>query len=286
MKKLEKYLPVELLEIVKSTGDVNEIRIKRNSKVTLKTDNRHTILDNYIDSPCFDNILDKLLCHSYHSKEEELLAGYISLGDGYRCGVAGQAVIRSGKLTNISEIDSVCIRIPHLIRGVCEPLFNSIQKYSFRCGVLIYSPPGEGKTTLLRDLCIRLCDSPVYRRVALIDSRREVFVPLMQRYPLLDVYSGYPKDIGFENAIRSMAPDIAMCDEIGNIEETEAILANISCGVPIIATTHGSELEEIMRRKNIMKLCESGVFGIYAGIKRKRQSRKYEYVIRETRNGN
>ncbi len=281
MKKLVKYLPLYILNEIRGMEDVNEIRIKRNCRVVVKRNDAMLILNSKVGSEDFDLIIDKLLDHSYHSKLSEILMGYISLGEGYRCGIAGQAVTDQGKLTNLSEIFSVSIRIPRMLRGVCEPVISYLRSSDYRKGVLIYSPPGIGKTTLIRDLAIRLSDVPICKRVALIDSRKEVYLPEMERYSLLDVYSGYPKKVGIECAIRSMSPQIIICDEIGNSAETEAILENISAGVPIIATAHGSEMNELIKRKNIFMLYESRVFGAFVGIDRKGNNRKYEFKLEE-----
>lgn len=281
MKKLEKYLPLNILNEIRGMGEINEIRIKRDCRAVVFCNDETILLNARVDSVSFDLMTDKLLDHSYHSKLHEILMGYISLGDGYRCGIAGQAVTDKGKLTNLSEIDSVSIRVPHLIRGVCEPLITYLKRNDYNKGILIYSQPGAGKTTLIRDLAIRLSDNPIYKRVALIDSRREVYLPCMQRYSLLDAYLGYPKIVGIECAIRSMSPQFIICDEIGNSEETKAILENMSAGVPIIATAHGNNLNELIKRKNICLLYEAGVFGAFFGIVRRRKGNMYEFKADE-----
>ncbi len=281
MKKLEKYLPRYILMQLQGITDINEIRLKRDSKLVIKRDGKNYIIDLYITSDEFDSIMDRLLEYSYHSKLPQVIEGYISLGDGYRAGIAGHAVVNNGAVTNLSEIDSVCIRLPFLVRGVCGPVITILEKSNFNAGILIFSPPGGGKTTLLRDLIIRLCDTPIYKRIALIDTRTEIYLPVMSRYPMLDVYSGYPKNKGIEQAIRTMSPDMIVCDEIGNDMETEAILANQSAGVPIIATAHGSDYYSIIKRDNITKMHTAGVFTYYIGISRKPDSNKFNFKITE-----
>ncbi len=281
MKKLERYLPTDILSEIRRYGSVNEIRLKRDSRIVVKKGRHSFILDTATDSVTFDLIVDKLLEHSYHSKLPQLIEGYISLGDGYRVGIAGQAVIKDGTVTNLSEIGSVSIRIPYLIRGVSEPVVEYLKKRCFGQGVLIYSPPGVGKTTLLRDLILCLCTAPYLKRLAVIDTRNEIYHPSMRDIPMLDVYSGYPKHKGIEQAIRTMSPDILICDEIGNDTETEAILANQSAGVPIIATAHGDSYTSVVKRRNIARMEASAVFGCYIGIKRRGIGDRYDFEFTE-----
>ncbi|MBR6514338.1 MAG: Flp pilus assembly complex ATPase component TadA [Clostridia bacterium] len=277
MKKLEAYLPLDILSHIRHYGNINELRIKRNSALVIKKDNRFIITDCKTDDSVFDEILDRLLEHSYHSKLGQIVEGYISLGDGYRAGIAGQAVVQNGAVTNISEISSVNIRIPYLIKGVSEGVVLHLRSTDFRESVLVYSPPGVGKTTLLRDLIIRLCREPYNKRVSVIDSRCEIYHSSMACLDMLDLYLGYPKQKGIEQAIRSMAPDIIICDEIGNDAETDAILANQSAGIPIVATAHGSSCKALLRRSNINRMDRAGVFGCYIGISRKSAGSGYNY---------
>ncbi len=283
MKKLEGYLPFDILSAVAKYGRINEVRMKRNSQVTVKKDGRYFLTGRVTDDDCFDMIVDKLLEHSYHSKLSQLIEGYISLGDGYRVGIAGQAVIKDGTVTNLSEIGSVNIRIPYLIRGVSMPVIEYLEGTGFSEGVLIYSPPGVGKTTLLRDLILYLCTAPYFKRLSVIDTRNEIYQPCMQELAMLDIYSGYPKQKGIEQAIRTMAPDILVCDEIGNDTETDAILANQSAGVPIIATAHADDFSTLLDRRNISRMHTSGVFGCYIGIKRMGMRDRYDFEFTERR---
>ena len=282
MKELKKYLPERLIYELSRYEYINELRIKRNTSVSVKKDGESIRLGTYINDSDFEVLLDKLLCRSYHSQIGNMVQGFISLGNGYRVGVCGSAVLQDGRVTNLSDIISVVIRVPREVRGVCRPVCEFMQRTNFTKGVLIYSPPGVGKTTLLRDTAYTLAAEPYNKRIAVIDSRKELYTGYLKSSLYIDPYIGYPKGKGIELAIRTMAPDIIICDEIGNREETDAILDNQSSGVPIIASAHGSDLSALIMRENMAKLYKSSVFGCYMGISRRSGSGKYRYEIYES----
>ena len=62
-------------------------------------------------------------------------------------------------------------------------------------------------------------------------------------------------------AIRSMAPDIIVCDEIGSNEDAAAIEHSINCGVTLVATVHASSETELRQKENIRSIVKMGAFG-------------------------
>jgi len=179
-------------------------------------------------------------------------------------GVSGAAVVKKGRVENISEIDSVNIRIPHCVLGVAESLYAYFRDSGFKKSILLYSPPGVGKTTVLKDL-VRLAGTgsdPL--RIALIDERCELFDPDTHKNSIVDRYSLFPKSLAIENAVRTMSPELIICDEIGTEEEADAILSVQNCGVPFIASAHGDSLDRLRKRPAVHKLLSSSVFDAVA----------------------
>ena len=148
-------------------------------------------------------------------------------------------------------------------------------------GVLVFSPPGQGKTTLLREVSATLSTGADALRVVVIDSRGELGIFLDDERMSVDVLTGDPRALGIEIAARTMNAQLVVCDEIGGVREAEAIIAAQNCGVPLLATAHANSLEGLLRRTPMRMLHEAGVFGAYVGIQRRAGMRDYAYTVTE-----
>ena len=96
----------------------------------------------------------------------------------------------------------------------------------------------------------------------------------------IDMLSGYPKPLGIEIAARTMNAQLMVCDEIGGEDEADAIISAQNCGVPLLASAHGENIEGLLRRPQILKLHHAGVFGAYVRIARDPLAIDYRYEIR------
>ena len=73
------------------------------------------------------------------------------------------------------------------------------------------------------------------------------------------VVNKVPKPIGINMLIRSMGPQIIICDEIGSKEDIEAIEMATLSGVKGVFTAHASNIEEIKQNSNLNKLIEKKI---------------------------
>lgn len=222
----------------------------------------------------------RLICSSsVYSHQQEIRNGFVTIRGGHRAGICGTAVLEDGTIRNIRDISSVNLRIAKQIRGAADEtaaaLFCPRQSYpddkpegDMRriTGALIAGPPGCGKTTILRDLARQLSEGRYGRcHVAVVDERGEIAaaflgMPQNDLGPCCDILDGYPKGEGILQAIRCMSPDVVICDEVGSLEEAEAILSGLNAGVAVIASAHASCLRELYARPPLRTLLLSGAF--------------------------
>ncbi len=210
----------------------------------------------------------RLTEQSVHSFSENMKEGFVTLSDGVRVGVASHAVISGGKMKSVRDISSVSIRIPHIIRGVAAEILPYLSKDGRISSALFYSPPGVAKTTVLRDIAATLSSGARCRRVAVVDTRSEIYIKEMFAHSLCDFLDGYPRAEGIECATRTLSPEVIITDEIGAEEDARAILSASLTGVPLIASAHAEKFSELLARPCIKLLYEARIFRYYIGISR------------------
>jgi stage III sporulation protein AA len=78
-----------------------------------------------------------------------------------------------------------------------------------------------------------------------------------------DILDCCPKAKGMMMLIRSMSPQVIAVDEIGSREDLEAIDYVIGCGCKLIATVHGSSIEDIKNKPTLSELVQKKLFERY-----------------------
>lgn len=257
---------------------INEIRIKRNSYIYLIADSKNVKTDLYVSSETIDKVFEYLCKGSIYAHINTIKEGYLSVGNGIRVGICGSAVLENNEIVGVKEISSLNIRFPHIIDGASSFVFSLLKNEHFNASILIYSSPGVGKTSILRDLVVKLsrCLPPI--RYAVIDSRAEILTSTNNSLNC-DAYISYPKGTGIELATKSMTPELIICDEISNEDEALAVLKAVNSGVNLIATTHASSYDELVNKSILDKLISAGVFKYYVGVSRGYGEKKYKFSI-------
>ena len=254
------------------SDDLLEIRLRADRPMTITTVSGNRPLGLSLTEREITETVERLCEGSLHAYSDTIRQGFIPLSNGCRAGVCGRL---SGH--EVIAISSIAIRIPRTVKGIGATLCRRLLAKPGQ-GMLLYSPPGEGKTTLLRDIASILSSPPYLMRVALIDSREELYRPDAFRHAIADVYTGYPKAMAMDLAIRTMSPQYLICDELG-AEEAEQILVTQNAGVPLVASAHASSLSALLQRPAMQALRQAGVFSLYVGLRR--EGRGYYFDITE-----
>ncbi|MCD8381741.1 MAG: stage III sporulation protein AB [Clostridiales bacterium] len=215
---------------------------------------------------------------SLQGLEGKLAAGFLPLEGGHRLGLCGTASLRDGRICAFRSLSSVNIRVACPVPDVGAGLLPRLMEGGRFGSTLILAPPGEGKTTLLRDL-VRLLGC-AGTRVGLADERGEVAalrdgVPQLDVGPLADVADGCSKGDGLLLLLRSMGPQVLAVDEITHPADAEALCQGANCGAAVLATAHGSGRKELERRAVLAPLLEQSVFQYLVTIRRQDGIRRY-----------
>jgi stage III sporulation protein AA len=286
-------------EISKIEELVQEIRIRVGSQIIVKTNKKDDIIINYFVTR--EDILEimQVICNnSIYSYQNEIANGYITINGGHRVGITGDVVLENNKVINIKYISSLNFRIARQILD-CS---NNILKYVINLEentifhTLIVSPPGAGKTTILKDLVRKISDGiPEIGfkgiDVSLIDERGEISamyngVPQNKIGIRTDVLENVSKPIGIKMAVRSMAPKVIVADEIGNYNDIEAINYAVCSGVKGIFTAHSLSYETMMLNKELNKLINMKIIEriIFLDSKTKGKIKNVYLLAEDTKN--
>lgn len=272
-KDVLEILPSHIRDVIKNIKDIQEIqeiRLKVNKPLIIQIGNDELITSLIISSQDLKLILQYISNYSIYAYEEEIKQGYITIKGGHRVGICGSCVIEKNTIKTIKSISSLNIRICKEVIG-CS---NKIIPYIFRdnriMNTIIISPPRCGKTTLLRDITRNLSQGMKEinldgKKVCVIDERSEICgcyngVPQMDVGIRTDVFDNCPKADGIMMAIRSMSPEVIVCDEIGTLRDMESIIMALNSGVNLITSIHGFGIEDLYNRIVYKEVIDNNVF--------------------------
>ena len=276
LKTILAYFPIRVRQIILENINPNlsefveEIRIRLNRPICIKIGQEIMVIEYIIKVQEVEEIFSRICENSIYSYKNEICEGFLTIRGGHRIVITGTVVMEE-KIKNINYISSLNFRIAREKKGSSKEIIKYIinQEENTIYNTLIISPPGCGKTTILRDIIRNISNgikelnfSP--KTVGLVDERGEIAatykgVPQNDIGNMTDVISNSPKAIGMKMLIRSMSPQIIACDEIGSNEDIQSINIAVCSGVKGIFTAHGGSLEEIMKNPELNKLMRENI---------------------------
>ncbi len=283
-------LPLSIRQSILGMSDdikreIEEIRLRVSRPVTVTIRGR----ENEINGPDgalilataqdISLILDIATRSSIHTAMDTIRCGFITIKDGHRIGICGSAVLKDGVISHLRNYSSLNIRVAREVKGCSNQIFSDLMCHGEFLDTLVISPPGIGKTTLIRDIVRNLSARKI--KTAVADERSELSainsgVPQFDLGTYVDVIDGAPKSEAMLMLLKTMSPSVICVDEITSPEDVKAAEMAANCGVRLLASAHATDMNDLSCREVTKSLFEKKLFRRIIEIRIEKGIRKYE----------
>ena len=269
-----RYFPNKIYQIFfnlfqennKIIDELQEIRMRTDRPIILRLQEKDFILQYNIPQSEILQIVERLCENSIYAYKNQICEGFITVKGGHRVGLTGSCVIENGKIVNVKYISSLNFRIAREVLNCSTRVLREIIDIENKSiyNTILVAPPGRGKTTILRDVIRRLSNGIDEinfkgKTCGVVDERGEIAamykgVPQNDVGIRTDIIENVTKNQGIHMLVRTMAPEIIACDEIGSSDDVDAIHYALYSGVKGIFTMHGKNIEDIKNNRQIYEL--------------------------------
>ena len=271
-KEIMDIFPTKIAEILRErliNEHIYEVRIKVDNPILVYSKYGENMINYRPKREELKNMMQKISSYSLYAYEEDIRQGFITIKGGHRIGIAGECVMENGRVKTIRNISSVNVRIANEVLGCSDKILKYIISKDRVFNTIIISPPKCGKTTILRDLTRNISNGVSSigfygKKVAVIDERSEIGachfgIPQNDLGIRTDILDNCLKREGMIMAIRSLSPEVLICDEIGTKGDIEALMMAFNSGVNIITTIHGFTVEDLYKRMVFKDLLDNQI---------------------------
>ena len=197
-----------------------------------------------------------------------------------RAGIEGTLHRIAALRNRRGEIIGLTCRVGRAVTGTI-----SIVRDMFASGrsILLLGRPGIGKTTLLREAARVLADD-FGKRVVVVDTSNEIAgdgdIPHwgIGKARRLQVRSPELQHAVMIEAVENHMPEVIVVDEIGTHQEALAARTIAERGVQLIATAHGTTLENLLSNPTLADLI-GGVEAVTLGDEEARRRRTQKTIL-------